>query len=109
MVDDVFNRYNAYPEIKDSPITYNDIIYVKERFLQAVNFLSQFVTGKNSDLFDKLAIIIHRVPQKEWVNVFSIFWHKDIRFSVFFTILITILEKINYSREAHLPVEAVMQ
>ncbi len=108
--DDIYNKY------KDQPLRTGQLPLVEDDILNIKNYIQRFlvskayslVNGANSSIFDKVALIIRRVPEQEWVDVLKFLWHDNSVFTQLFSRLQGAMSKLSYRREVYLPIDAVM-
>lgn len=62
----------------------------------------------NSGYFDVLSQLIRRVPQHEWVNVFSPLWKEDEVLSRFFTLFVDAYSTMNFAADVFVSIKAVL-
>lgn len=101
----IYNKYYERQDIQDT-IVEDDIFNIK-------SYLTKFITANSqsiwkSNFFEKVALVIRKVPQSEWVDVFSVIWHNNKEISSLFTRLVSTLSRINFAKNIYLPIDAVL-
>lgn len=86
-----------------TPISEDDIIDLKNYLTSHINNAQAL---SKSSFFDTLALVIKKIPQEDWLEVFSFLWHRQSEFNQLFTRLSDSLKKLSYSPEVYLPIEA---
>lgn len=86
------------------PVSADDILEMKYYFQKYINNAQ---TISRSDYFNKLALVIDRVPFEDYAAVFSILWHDEPIFTALFKRLLGVLQKLDFSEYAYLPIEAL--
>lgn len=104
-IDNVYDKYKSMPVNANSPLPPDDILNIKNYFRQHINNAQAF---NRSYFFDKLTMVIDRIPETDWVHIFEILWNYNKRISKLFVKMTGTLQKLNYNREVYLPVEAVL-
>lgn len=102
---DIFTKYSVLAEQPQSILTEDDILDIKD-------YLAKYVKGTQgilrSGYFERLALVIHRVPQSEWVDVLEVLWHRNPEISKLFRRLLDALKALKFSREVYVDFDAVM-
>ena len=83
----------------------DDIFDIQDYF---ENFLSKASNVLSSKFFDEISLLIEKIQPSEWYNVFSLLWNKNEQFTTLLRNLISEYEKLNFSKEIYLPIEAVL-
>lgn len=83
----------------------DDILNIKSYFEKHVNNAQAF---NRSPMFDRLALLIDRIPVDDFADVFSNLWNKEECFTALFLRLLEILQTFRFSATLHLPIEAVL-
>jgi len=101
----IFNKYCDRQDIQEV-IVEDDIFDIK-------SYLTKFVTANaqsiwKSNFFEKVALVIRKVPQTEWIDIFSVIWHNNPEISSLFLRLINALSRLNFAKSIYLPIEAVL-
>ena len=101
----IYMRYRDRAPISIAPIQADDVLEMKFYFRKYINNAQEF---NHSEFFDKLALIIDRVPVDDYVSIFSYLWHEDKYLTPLYRSLISILSKLSFHRDIYLPVDAVL-
>lgn len=100
-------KYKDMPEQKVVPMTEDDIFDMKDYFRKYINNAQAFYS-RDSNFFEKLALVIRRVPASDYPQIFSHLWSNEPHLSRLFERLMQTLRKMNFAQEVYLPVEAVL-
>lgn len=106
--DSLYARYKDRSIIPGTPLVEDDILDIKiyiKQFLASKAY--SLINGVNISIFDKIALIIRRVPEHEWSEVLKFLWHDNEVFTQLFTRLIGAMSRLRFSREVYLPIDAV--
>lgn len=103
--DAILDKYVNQPELGTTPLLADDILNVKDYFKKHINNAQAF---NNSYFFDKVALVVNRIPSTEWNEVFAVLWHNNSDISRLFQHILDALRSISYAREVYLPIEAVL-
>lgn len=110
-IDELCNRlhemYSVKPFVEHPVIGADDVLYMKDYFARHINNAQTFNSNRVA-FFDRLALIIDRVPIDEYLSVFSNIWDKDININRLYTKLFGILKLFGFARYIYLPMEAVL-
>ncbi len=106
--DALYEKYKNSPEQNNPHLVADDIIDIKNYVIQNMRrSANSLVNGANSSIFDKIAMIISRVPQQDWSQVLGFLWHDNKVFIQLFERLLGAMRKLEFSYEVYLPVDAV--
>lgn len=87
-------------------------ILVEDDILDIKNYLEKYVTVtqglRRSGYFDKLALVIRRVPMSEWASVLQYLWHENKAVTTLFQRLIGSMRRLGFAREVYVDFDAVM-
>lgn len=87
-------------------------ILIEDDILDIKSYLSKYVTEtqgiQRSGYFEKLALVIRKVPQKDWASVLQYLWHENKPITDLFQRLVCALNRIDFSREVYVDFDAVM-
>ena len=103
--DAILEKYIHQPELGSSPLMADDILDIKYYFKKNINNAQSF---NNSYFFDKVALVVNRIPPTEWDSVFSVLWNHNADISRLFNHILNTLRAISYAKEVYLPIEAVL-
>lgn len=98
-------KYATCTPITQSIITPDEILNIKTYFSKHINNAQTF---NKSTIFDILALFIDRIPQYDYLEVFSNFWSKQSVLTELFRKLLEIIEGFKYSKCLYLPIESVV-
>ena len=103
--DEIYNHYSTMPEISQDILIEDDIIDIK-------NYLTKYVSESQgllrSGYFEKLALVIRRVPQSEWASVLQYLWHENKVITELFKRLVEAKRRLGFVREVYVDFDAVM-
>lgn len=97
---------------------YSQSTYHQDYFTEDdVRFIFEYMTavftaeiyGKYEKFLKEVSLLVENVPPTAWKNVLSILWNNNAHFSSLFDKLIEAYQKLSFSREVYLPVEAVLR
>ena len=95
----IYEQYSKKTEI-------NQDIFVEDDILDIKNYLRKYVAKAHyllrSCYFERLALVIRRVPQSEWVSVLKYLWHENEAFTTLFKRLVDALHRLEFAREVYL-------
>ena len=103
--DAIREKYIHQPEVGNSPLLADDILDIKYYFKKNINNAQSF---NNSYFFDKVALVVNRIPPTDWDSVFSVLWNHNGDISRLFNHILNTLRAISYAKEVYLPIEAVL-
>lgn len=104
-VESVYKKYKEMPEIDSPQIKADDVLSIKDYFRRQINAAQ---TINHSNFFDKIALVIERIPVEDYLSVFSNLWYKDQNLNRLFNRLYDVLKRVNFSSYIYLPIEAVV-
>lgn len=102
--DTIYNRYKDCEPRSMYPVAPDDILEMK-------NYFQKYIKAQEinkSNIFDKLALIIDRVPIEDYVEIFSYFWAKEPTLTQLYKRILRTLSVLSYNREVYLKVDAVL-
>ena len=106
--DSIYEKYKDSPEQNGTHLIEDDIIDIKNYVMQHLKGkATSLVNGANSTIFDKVAMVIRRVPQHEWSQVLGFLWHENQVFTPLFERLIGAMNRLGFPHEVYLPIDAV--
>ncbi len=103
--EQIYKKYINMPTIPNSAITADDILDIKEYYKNKINNAQAF---QHTSFFDRLSLIADRIPEKDFVNIFSILWHESEYQTKLFVKMMGTLAKFNYSEYVYLPAQAML-
>lgn len=104
--DSICDKYKSQPDCAQAVLTADDMLEMKLYFKQHVN-KAQVFSGKTA-FFERLALVINKIPVSEYINIFSILWHHEALFTRLFKTSISILQKLQFAEYVYLPITAVL-
>ncbi|MCR5679917.1 MAG: putative virulence factor [Prevotella sp.] len=107
LADNLYEKYKNMPEQATSPMTEDDVFDMKDYFRKYINNAQAFYS-KDSNFFERIALIIRKVPVSDYPAIFSHLWSNESHLSQLFVRLLQIMRKLNFASEVYLPVEAVL-
>lgn len=102
---DIYSKYINRPIIKDSPLSPDSIMDMHAYFKKHINNAQAFL---KTSLFDQLALVADRIPESDWVEVFSILWDKTNYQTRLFRKMLGTLSKFGFSEYVYLPPQALL-
>ena len=99
--------YATKSEKENSPITADDVLMMKEYCAKHINNAQAFNSARVA-YFDRVALLIERVPANEYIKVFSLLWKNNSNFNKIYNILFDTLRTFSFERYVYLPIEAVL-
>lgn len=105
LCDEWESRYAHAPASASPVISADDIINIKTYFEKHINNAQTF---NKSAIFDRLALLIDKIPVSDYPTVFANLWNKDTTFTKLFTRLMDILQRFEFADKLYLPIEAVL-
>lgn len=105
IAEDIYDKYKDKPEVSQDVISEDDILDIKaylEKFIKSAQGLLR------SGYFEKLALVIRKVPTSEWPSVFQYLWHENPVLTNLFKRLTDTLRRLGYSKEVYVDFDAVM-
>lgn len=99
------NKYENSPIVNGAVVCADDIINIKYYFEKHINNAQTF---NRSAIFDRLALLIDKIPMSDYSSVFSTFWNNETTFTTLFSKLVSILNTFDFSDSLYLPIESVL-
>ena len=103
--DNLFARYSKMPVIANSAITPDSIMDIRAYYNKHINNAQAFM---HTTFFDQLSLIADRIPAEDWVEVFSVLWHKSEYQVKLFKKMLDTLAKLQYHNYIYLPAQALL-
>jgi len=103
--EELYRLYSSREPLSFSPMTADDMLEMKSYFRKYINNAQAF---RETDFFNKLALVIDRIPVDDYVGIFSFLWHEDPQLTALYKRLLGVLGKLSFRRDVYLPVEAVL-
>lgn len=88
-------------------IAEDDVLDIKDYFVK--KFSTKATRIIDSDFFDKIPSFIEHVNSDAWSEIFSLLWNNNEKLTGLFNELISYYEKLGFSKELYIPVEAVLR
>lgn len=105
MAEEIYLKYGSSPYQDQNALLPDDILEIKYYFKKYINNAQSY---NHTDFFDKLALVIDRIPISEWVNIFPNLWHKDKNLTDLFSRFLSLIQRLKFNRDVYLPVEALL-
>lgn len=105
LCDSITETYRAKPVIANPVIGADDVLYMKDYFKKH-NTEAQSIN--RSAFFDRVALVIDRVPTSEYVNIFSNLWYKNPNVTNLYNVLYDILRTFDFAQNIYLPIDSVL-
>ena len=99
------NDYGNAPIVKGAVVCADDIINIKYYFEKHINNAQTF---NRSAIFDRLALLIDKVPMSDYEKVFSTFWNNEMTLTALFSKLVGILQEFSFTDSLYLPIDSVL-
>ncbi len=103
---DIYERYSKMPELPGAPIVEDDVVDMKDYLRRCAGSATQALL--RSPYFDKLALVVRRIPASDCAEVLAPLWHRNATLTRLFTRLSNALARLSYASEVYLPIEAVL-
>lgn len=103
--ENIYKKYAQMPVIAGSAISPDCIMDIRAYYKKHINNAQAFI---HASFFDQLALVADRIPTTDWVDVFSILWHKSEHQIKLFRAILKTLDKLQYSSYIYLPAEALL-
>lgn len=101
----IYAKYKNQPESPHPALNAEDILDLKA-------YLTKYVSDAQgllrSGYLDRLALVIDRVPYKEWGQVFKYLWHEEKAITSLFERLLDALKRLQFAHEVYVNFDAVM-
>ncbi|MDB2495441.1 putative virulence factor, partial [Flavobacteriaceae bacterium] len=118
------NKSLSYEEIKERidsfEVTYknrkecqkliieDDILNIEDYFNE--NFSNLVYSNiKDAHFFEKISLLVTRIPYQEWKDVFSLFWNFNPQLTRLFNDLINQYKQLKFADTVYLPIDAVLR
>lgn len=102
---DFINKYSTKATVLGAPLCADDMLFVKDYFKKHIHHASSI---NKSAFFDRLSMIIDRVPVNEYASIFSNLWHNNEHFTMLFNKLLDTLRAFSFAKYIYLPIESVL-
>lgn len=98
-------EYSNAPINKNSVICADDIMNIKFYFEKHINNAQTF---NKSSIFNKLALLVDRIPLDDYPKVFSNLWNKEDTLTNLFQKIFGILQSFGFAKHLYLPINSVL-
>lgn len=109
IADQLYDKYKSAQPASISPITADDMLEMKEYFKHHIMKAQEF---RASNFFDKLALVIDRIPVADYPDIFSILWRKTDDNNDYLTPLyrrlLATMSKLQFCSDVYFGVDAVL-
>ncbi len=106
LCNDWKQQYAEKENLSQPMLSADDILNIKYYFKKHINNAQVYST--KTPFFDTLALIIEKIPQNEFVKIFSILWNNNEEYTRLFTRSLDILKRLNFKDYIYLPIQAVL-
>lgn len=104
-LDQLYARYYSAQPISKPVVTADDVLDMNSYFKKFINNAQAFL---HKGFFEKLALIIEKVPATDMLDIFSVLWHRSPYQTKLLQKMLSTLEKFQYSRHIYLPPQAML-
>lgn len=108
-LSDIYNRLiERYSEEKNCQgvLTEDEVADVEEYLYRYnKNGAGNYI---NTGFFDVLSSIVRKVPETEWVNLFSALWKNDAVYNKLFSLYVSAYSSMDFSSDVHVSIKAVL-
>lgn len=106
MGNKIYDEYKGCPVISNTALIEDDIMYIK-------SYLSKYLSNsgdlwESSSIFEKISLVVRKIPKVQWSNVLSFLWHKNKDITRLFQRLVDALSKLRFKEDVYLPIGAVL-
>lgn len=101
----ITEKYRVKAVIDNPVIGPDDVLYMKDYFKKH-NTEAQSIN--RSAFFDRVALIIDRVPYSDYINIFANLWHNNEYITNLYTVLFNTLRTFKFARNIYLPINSVL-
>lgn len=103
--EELYLKYKDNEPRSVAPITADDILEMKCYFQKYIKPAQEL---NKSSIFDKIALVIDRIPVDDYVELFSYFWAKEVTLTYLYRRILKTLSVLEYYRDVYLKVDAVL-
>ena len=101
----IFERYSKNAENNQDILVADDILDIR-------SYLGKYVAKTHyllsSCYFERLALVIRRVPQSEWSSVLKYLWHENETITTLFLRLVDALRRLEFANEVYVDIDSVL-
>lgn len=101
----LYLKYKDYELRSLVPMTPDDILEMKYYFQKYIKTAQEI---NKSNIFDKIALVIERIPVDDYVDVFSYFWGNEPTLTKLYRRILRTLSALKYHKDIYLKVDAVL-
>lgn len=105
MSEEFFDVYSTKKLVDKPVVSADEVLTMKDYFKRNINNAQAF---SKSSFFDRLALVIERVPSAEYIAIFSKLWSNNANINRLYKKLYEILYKFDFARYLYLPIESVV-
>lgn len=105
LCEQLTTEYAGHQPQSKPVICADEILYMKDYFAKHINNAQAF---NNSPFFNKLALLIDRIPSAEYGVIFANLWHQDPNITRLYNNLFNILKAFDFADYIYLPIESVL-
>ena len=87
--------------------SFADVLDMKDYFRKYINNAQAFYS-RDSNFFERLALVVRRIPVTDYADIFSNLWSKEDHLSKLYERLLRTMRRLNFAEDIYLPVEAVL-
>ena len=102
----LYEKYSSMSPQGLSPLTADDVLGMKAYFKRHINDAQVYST--KTQFFDKIALVIEKVPIEDYVSIFGVIWQNNPEFTTLFNTCLSILRRLKFEEYLYLPISAVM-
>lgn len=107
LAEAIFQKYKDMTEQRNAPMTEDDVLDMKDYFRKYINNAQAFYS-RDSNFFERLALVVRRIPVTDYADIFSNLWSKEDHLSKLYERLLRTMRRLNFAEDIYLPVEAVL-
>ena len=105
LCDQITETYRGKTVMENPVIGADDVLYMKDYFKK---HCSEAQSINRSAFFDRVALIIDRVPTSEYMNIFSNLWYRNPHITNLYNVLYDVLRTFGFARNIYLPIDSVL-
>ncbi|MBQ4063467.1 MAG: hypothetical protein IJC92_04225 [Bacteroidaceae bacterium] len=105
LAERLYNKYRNMPTIAASAITPDCVMDMKEYFRKHIEYAREVL---HSSFFERISLVADKIPADDWVEVFSVLWHKNQHLTKLFKKMLDTLAKLRFQKYVYLPVQAIL-
>ena len=97
--------YAGNQPMSNPVISADEILYMRDYFTKHINNAQAF---NNSSFFNKLALLIDKIPSAEYGAIFANLWHQNTNITRLYNCMYDILKAFDFADYIYLPIESVL-